>query len=177
MFNLQEKSKSLKRDHLGKHFKIRHFFPFFYFEGHFCPSDPDAADQKQCGSMWIRIRAHGHNNDEGVIIMINPMREPGRNLKRSMYGAQCPGSICFWASWIRIRILNFFVRIVILPQQAKNEENPWVLLFCDFFKTFYLRRMMKMYLQRGMRIKTYLDWKKKNSRLTLPRVSAVTIIA
>jgi len=51
---------------------------------------------------------------------------------------------------------------VILPQQAKNEENPWVLLFCDFFKTFYLRRMMKMYLQRGLSIKTYLDWKKKN---------------
>jgi hypothetical protein len=29
-----------------------------------------------------------------------------------------------WASWILIRIYDFFVRIRILHQQAKNEEKP-----------------------------------------------------
>jgi hypothetical protein len=34
------------------------------------------------------------------------------------------------------------------------EEKPLFLLFCDFFMTFYLRRMMEMYLQKVESIKT-----------------------
>jgi hypothetical protein len=46
-----------------------------------------------------------------------------------LYSNQCcgSGSVCFWASWIRIPIL---------------------LLFCDFFLTFYLWKMMWVYIQK-----------------------------
>ncbi len=32
--------------------------------------------------------------------------------------------------------------------QAKIVRKPWFLLFCDFFMTFYLWKMMKIYLQK-----------------------------
>jgi hypothetical protein len=56
--------------------------------------------------------------------------------------------VCFWASWIRIR--NLFVRI----NTQINEDKTWFLLFCDFFKTFYLWRMILIYFQKEISIKT-----------------------
>ncbi len=37
-------------------------------------------------------------------------------------------------------------------QQAKQEEKPWF-LFCDFFMTFYLNRMMRIYFHKVISIK------------------------
>jgi hypothetical protein len=37
----------------------------------------------------------------------------------------------------------------ILPASStKSKKKPWFLLFCDFYMTFYLWRMMEMYLQK-----------------------------
>jgi hypothetical protein len=47
------------------------------------------------------------------------------------YLKQCCGSVCFWASWIRIRL-----RHQIFLQSSKNSKKN--LMFCDFFMTFYL---------------------------------------
>ncbi len=56
-------------------------------------------------------------------------------------GSGAGGSVCFWASLIRIRIRShkygsgsgsgFF------HHQAKIVRKPWFVLFCDFFMTFY----------------------------------------
>ncbi len=67
-------------------------------------------------------------------------------------GSGSVGSVCFWASWIRIRIRNLFVQIRILP--SKSEKMKKNLDFCDFFMTFYLRRMMLIYLQNERSMKT-----------------------
>ncbi len=67
------------------------------------------------------------------------------------------GSYVCWTSWIRIRIRNLFKDPAPDPSINKqiNEEKPWFLLFCDFFMTFYIWRMMLMCLQKGISIKTY----------------------
>jgi len=51
-------------------------------------------------------------------------------------------STCFWASWIRIRIL-------ILSSVIKSKYH-WFMLFCNFFLTFYLWKMMSMLLQKAL---------------------------
>ena len=44
-------------------------------------------------------------------------------------------SLCFWASWIRIRIL---------PSPSKNsKKKPWFLLLFDFFLTFIFEKWCK----------------------------------
>ncbi len=75
------------------------------------------------------------------------------SVSASGYGSV--GSVCFWASWIRIRIRNLFVRIRILPSTSKKINNLDFLLFCDFFMTYYLRNMVWMYLQKWVSIKTW----------------------
>ncbi len=52
----------------------------------------------------------------------------------SGYGSGA-GSVRFWASRIRIRWSE--IRIGILNHKAKIVRNPLILLFCDFFMTFY----------------------------------------
>ncbi len=64
------------------------------------------------------------------------------------------GSVCFWASWIPIRIHNLWIFHICTdpdPSPApdpdpsinkqKNEVKSWFLLFSDFFMTFYLWRI------------------------------------
>jgi hypothetical protein len=61
-------------------------------------------------------------------------------------GSGSVGSVCFWAS--RIRILPL----------TRNLEKHWCLLFCDFFMTFYLLRLMQMYLQKVISKKIIFCW-------------------
>jgi hypothetical protein len=52
------------------------------------------------------------------------------------------GSINFWASRIRIRSSEIRIQIWIFHHQANIVRKRLFLLFCDFFMTFYLLRMM-----------------------------------
>jgi hypothetical protein len=73
-------------------------------------------------------------NDSGNCIELQPVRKIGRHIEnRRVEGSVQDadpgsiGSVCFWATWIRIRIRNLFVQIWIrlIPSTAKkNEENP-----------------------------------------------------
>ncbi len=65
--------------------------------------------------------------------------------------SQCSGS-CFWAFWIRIRILN----ICMDPDPSINKQKmkkpkPLFLLFCHFFLLFILNDVN---VQKGLSIKT-----------------------
>ncbi len=60
----------------------------------------------------------------------------------SLHICQCwgsaSGSICFWASWISIRIRMLKVRIRILPSSSKNSKKTMISTFLlgDFFQHF-----------------------------------------
>ncbi len=54
---------------------------------------------------------------------------------------QCCGYGCvrFWASRIRIRWSEVWIRIrirILLSSSKNSKKKPWFLLFCDFFMTF-----------------------------------------
>ncbi len=70
---------------------------------------------------------------------------------------QCSGSVCFWASWIRIR--NLFVQIWILPSKSKKlKKNLDFYCFWLLYDLFYRWRMMQMYLQKGVSINKKIFW-------------------
>jgi hypothetical protein len=56
-------------------------------------------------------------------------------------GSGSGGSICFWASEIRIHLSEKRIRIL-LSSSKNSKKKHWFLLFCDFFMNFYLWKMM-----------------------------------
>ncbi len=62
-----------------------------------------------------------------------------------MYFQQCCGSTSV-SQEVRTRIL--------LSSSKNSKKKPWILLFCDLLMTFYLRKIMQMYLQKVISRKT-----------------------
>jgi hypothetical protein len=83
-------------------------------------------------------------------IFRNRRADDGNLLQRA---SQCcgsgSGSICLWASQIWIHYGSQEIRIRILLSSSKNsKKNIDFLLFCDFCMTFYLWKMMYIYLKK-----------------------------
>jgi hypothetical protein len=68
----------------------------------------------------------------------------------------CSGSGCFWPPGSASGSVNYLYGSGSYHQQTKKwRKTTWFQLFCDFFATFYLWRMMQMYLQKGISIKNF----------------------
>ncbi len=101
-----------------------------------------------------RVRARSRNTLHGYIFVfsLNAVErlDPGTGLTLSsttiQVGAawvakcQCSGSVGYWAPGSASGSVLYSHGSV--HQQAKNEENPWFLLFCDLFMGFFPWRMM-----------------------------------
>ncbi len=77
--------------------------------------------------------------------------------------------VCVWLSWIRIRHLNKSGSGS-FHQHAQKVRKSWFLLLCDFFLTFYLRILIKMYHQNLISKKLFYwhfvnHWQKNRIRI------------
>jgi hypothetical protein len=103
---------------------------------------------KACIESKSQFRNSGSTKNNNNLIFF-PLKQccGSRSESRSV------GSVCFWATWIRNRIHKSEVWIRILLSPSKNSMKN---LDSYCFVTFYLCKMMKMYLQKEISRKTFL---------------------
>jgi hypothetical protein len=71
------------------------------------------------------------------LLYVNKIWKPNKNIRSSVTDPDPSDPfLCFWASWIRIRLSEVrIVNRILLSLSKASKKN---LLFCDFFLTFYL---------------------------------------